>query len=514
MWEQIFTYFQTSAHRWLTMLSDHVRISAFSLLIAALIAVPAGLICVRFSRIEKVVRGLFNLLRLVPSLAVLLLILPVMGTGSAPATVALVLLAIPPILMNTVAGLEGVPPFMLETAEGLGMEQTQVWVKVRFPLAAPLILAGIKTAAVEIVASATLAAKIGAGGMGELIFTGIGLFRMDLLLIGGISIALLSLITSFLFDLLETMLIKYNKGDLPMKRKKAAAALLAAVLLSVNLLSLPGCTQSEDTAIRIGSKDFTESLIVSEIYALALEDAGYQVERKMDIAGSIIHTAITGDEIDLYPEYTGTALLSILKLEMNSDPDIVYNTVKDAYNEQFQITWLDSTQINDTQGITIRTETAKQYGIYTISDLQANADKIRVCSQGEFEYRDDGLSGLSKVYGPFNFQSITVYDNGLKYQILENNEADVCPGYSTDAQLINTDKLTYLEDDKHFWPPYYLAPIVRNNILEENPGIAKVLNQVSAKLDTETVISLNAKVDIDNQEYEEVAKEFYDSINQ
>jgi len=98
------------------------------------------------------------------------------------------------------------------------------------------------------------------------------------------------------------------------------------------LLSLPGCTQSEDTAIRIGSKDFTESLIVSEIYALALEDAGYQVERKMDIAGSIIHTAITGDEIDLYPEYTGTALLSILKLEMNSDPDIVYNTVKDAYN--------------------------------------------------------------------------------------------------------------------------------------------------------------------------------------
>jgi len=195
MWEQIFTYFQTSAHRWLTMLSDHVRISAFSLLIAALIAVPAGLICVRFSRIEKVVRGLFNLLRLVPSLAVLLLILPVMGTGSAPATVALVLLAIPPILMNTVAGLEGVPPFMLETAEGLGMEQTQVWVKVRFPLAAPLILAGIKTAAVEIVASATLAAKIGAGGMGELIFTGIGLFRMDLLLIGGISIALLSLIT-------------------------------------------------------------------------------------------------------------------------------------------------------------------------------------------------------------------------------------------------------------------------------------------------------------------------------
>lgn len=298
-----------------------------------------------------------------------------------------------------------------------------------------------------------------------------------------------------------------------MKYKKTAAILLAIVLAFGSLLSLSGCSKSEDTVIRIGSKDFTEGLLISEIYALALEDAGYKVERKMDIAGSIIHTAITSDEIDLYPEYTGTALLSILKLEMNSDPDAVYQTVKDAYNKQFQITWLDSTQVNNAQGITIRTEVAKQYGIYTISDLQANADKIRVCSQGEFEYREDGISGLSKVYGQFNFQSINVYDGGIKYQVLENGEADICPGYSTDAQLINVDQFTYLEDDKHFWPPYYLAPIVRNNILEKNPGIAEVLNQVSAKLDTETVIALNAKVDIDKREYEEVAKEFYDSIS-
>lgn len=211
MWEQILTYFQTSGSRWLTMLGDHVRISALSLFIAALIAIPAGFACVRFSWAEKVITGVFNLLRLVPSLAILLLMLPIMGTGAAPATVALVLLAIPPILINTVAGLENVPPFMLETAEGLGMENGQVWTKVRFPLAAPLILTGVKTSAVEIIASATLAAKIGAGGLGELIFTGIGLFRTDLLLIGGVSVALLSLVTGFLFDLLETVMIKHRR---------------------------------------------------------------------------------------------------------------------------------------------------------------------------------------------------------------------------------------------------------------------------------------------------------------
>lgn len=292
--------------------------------------------------------------------------------------------------------------------------------------------------------------------------------------------------------------------------KKILALALTAILA---VTALSGCGKTSDSgAIRVGSKDFTESLVVSEIYALALEDAGYKVERKQNIAGSIIHTAITNDEIDLYPEYTGTGLLSVLQMEMNSDPDEVYNIVKEEYDKQFDITWLDSTAINDRNGMAITTAAAKQYNVYTMSDLQREAQNLRVCSQGEFEYREDGLPGLAKVYGDFNFKSINVYDNGIKYQILENGEADVCPGYSTEAQLVEKDKFTYLDDDKNFWPPYYLAPIVRNNVLDANPEIAEVLNAVSAKLDTDTIVSLNAKVDIDKQEYEEVAKEFYNSI--
>ena len=295
-------------------------------------------------------------------------------------------------------------------------------------------------------------------------------------------------------------------------RKANGIRMAAAVLAAGALAVLSGCGDGGKEVIRVGSKDFTESLIVAEIYALALEDAGYKVERNMNVAGSVVHTAIIGDEFDLYPEYTGTALLSILQMDMNSDPDVVYETVKAAYDEQFELTWLDSSQVNDRNGLAIRTETAEQYGIHTMSDLQANADKIRVCSQGEFEYREDGLPGLVKVYGEFPFASIKLYDSGLKYEILANGEADVCPAYSTDAQLVNADQFTYLEDDKHFWPPYYMAPVVRNDVLAENPDIAGVLNTVSAKLDTETMIALNAKVDIDKQEYEDVAKEFYDSI--
>ena len=279
------------------------------------------------------------------------------------------------------------------------------------------------------------------------------------------------------------------------------------------LVFVTGCgIKDSEKTIRIGSKDFTENLIIAELYALALEDAGFEVERKMNIAGSIIHTSITNDEIDLYPEYTGTGLLAILKLDLITDPVVVYETVKEEYAKQFNITWLDQSQANDSNGLVIRTDLAKELNIYTVSDLQKQAQQIRFASQGEFEYREDGIPGLEKVYGEFDFQSITLYDNGLKYKILESMEADVAPAYTTEGQLVNTDLYTLLEDDKNFWPPYYLAPIIRTEVLEENPDIAEVLNKVSASLDTKTVTMLNAQVDVDQLEYEEVAKDFYDSI--
>ena len=206
----IANYFQENSGRFWGMLAAHVRVSLIALVIAVLIGVPAGFLCVRWKKAQKYITGLFSVLRVIPSLAILLLMVPIMGTGTAPAVVALVLLAVPPVLMNTMAGLEGVPPFMLETAEAVGMDPTQVWTKVRFPLAMPMILTGIRTAAVEIVASATLASKIGAGGLGDIIFAGIGLFKTELLLIGGVSVALLSLLTGLLFAIVEKTTMKHR----------------------------------------------------------------------------------------------------------------------------------------------------------------------------------------------------------------------------------------------------------------------------------------------------------------
>ena len=293
--------------------------------------------------------------------------------------------------------------------------------------------------------------------------------------------------------------------------KKVFAVLIAA-LMGLSLTACGGSGSSEKTIV-LGSKDFTENEIVAEIYGLALEDAGFTVERKMNIASSVVHQSVISEEIDLYPEYTGTGLISILKKEALTDQEEVYQTVKEAYNEQFDLTWLDYVQANDGQGLFISRKASDEYGITTISQLQANAEKLRFASQGEFDEREDGIPGLEKIYGPFHWKSSKIYDNGLKYQVVENDEADVAPAYTTEGRLIETDKFVLLEDDQHMWPPYNIAPVVRNEVLEQYPEIAEILNDISSKLDTEVVTQLNAKVDIDQEEYEDVAADFYESIS-
>lgn len=295
------------------------------------------------------------------------------------------------------------------------------------------------------------------------------------------------------------------------KRTIKFTSLLLVVALAASVFA--GCGKKSSETIRVGSKDFTENLILAEIYSLALEDAGYDVDRVFNIASSAVHTALVNDEVDLYPEYTGTGLLSVLKLPLETDPQVVYDTVKEQYEEQFNLIWLDYSNANDGQGLVITTEAANKYGIKTISDLQKYASELRFASQGEFDERDDGIPALEATYGPFDWKSSKVYDNSLKYQLLSNGEADVAPAYTTEGQLVN-DEYTLLEDDKYVWPPYNIAPVVRGEVLDEYEDIADILNEISAKIDTETITALNAKVDVDKLEYEEVAKEFYESINQ
>lgn len=210
MLQSMIAYIQGNEGQLVNQLFTHLGVSLLSLVLAALIGIPCGYLAAQSSKAERWVSGPFQVLRVIPSLAVLVLLIPLVGTGIVPAAIALTLLAIPPILLNTMVGFRDVPDFMVETAAGIGMTEREALWKVRVPLALPLILSGLRTALVEVVASATLAAKIGAGGLGEVIFTGLGLNRADLLVLGGVLVAVLSLLCGAVFDAITRTLLKYK----------------------------------------------------------------------------------------------------------------------------------------------------------------------------------------------------------------------------------------------------------------------------------------------------------------
>lgn len=264
----------------------------------------------------------------------------------------------------------------------------------------------------------------------------------------------------------------------------------------------------EGVTVKIGSKNFTESVLVSEIFAQALEAEGIKVERKQALGGTdIIQAAMLADEVNLYPEYTSTALLTVLKESADFDPQSAYAKVKSGYKEKFGFVLLDMTSINNSQGLAITKEAADRYGVVTLTDLSRAAPSLRLCATPEFEERNDGLAGLKKRLGGFEFASVKVFDKGIKYAVLRNGEADVNVCFTTDADLSQGD-IVAVEDDIRFWPPYNLVPVMRGDLLEKNPKVAEIINRVCAVLDTPTIQALNATVDIEQKEQREVAKGF------
>jgi osmoprotectant transport system substrate-binding protein len=249
-------------------------------------------------------------------------------------------------------------------------------------------------------------------------------------------------------------------------------------------------------SITIGSKDFTEEFIVAEMYAQLLENAGFTVTRKLNLGGTpIAQAAIVKGDIDLYPEYTSTGLLTVLKLPSMQDPMQIFSTVKSSYEQQFKLTWLTASPFNDTQALAMTQATADKYGIKTYSDLAAKADQLVLGGPAEFLSREDGLQGLQKAYGGFIFKDTKQLGTGsLRYQALLDGQIDVVVAFGTDGQ-INGDHLALLKDDKSFYPIYNIAPVVRQDTLQKYPEIANVLNKLAPVLTDVVMSGLNWQVD-------------------
>lgn len=282
----------------------------------------------------------------------------------------------------------------------------------------------------------------------------------------------------------------------------------------------PAATTGANTnraPIIVGSKNFTESILVAQMYALALENAGIKVTRKLDIgADAIAHAAIQKGDIGLYPEYTGTALLSILKLPKDTnDPKVVYDKVVKGY-VPLRLAVLDPAPMNNTNAIAVTKAVADKYKLKNLTELAQVAGELRFAAIADFvgpRSDTDGLGSLQRTYGGFKFKDVKTYEIGLRYQALLNNSADAVVAFSTDGEIAGYN-LVLLEDDKLNFPPYQFAPVVREELLTTYPELKGILNGVSAKVTTAKISGLNWKVDgPDKKEAVDVAREFLKSEN-
>ncbi len=285
---------------------------------------------------------------------------------------------------------------------------------------------------------------------------------------------------------------------------KVACFLLAVAFL---LTSLAGCSRP-DTVV-IASKPMTEQYILVEMLTLLIEDGSdLVVEQKMGIGGgtSNIHPALLGGEVDIYPEYTGTGWLFVLKEELIQDPYELYEAVRTAYQEEFDVVWSGLYGFNNTFGLAVREETAAQYELETYSDLARVSGELTLGAEYDFYEREDGYPGLVDVYG-FDFRRTVELDIGLKYEAIGSEEVDVINIFSTDGRLRQYN-LRVLRDDLLFFPSYFAATLIRGETLREYPELEGILAKLDGQISDEEITGLSYLVEIENADPRVVAREY------
>lgn len=283
--------------------------------------------------------------------------------------------------------------------------------------------------------------------------------------------------------------------------------IMILTLIIVIAVAMIGCSGGDK--VTIGSKDFSENVVVGEMLAQLIENhTDIKVERKLNMGGTFVcFEAIKKGDIDIYPEYTGTGLTAQLKMDVISDPDEAYGVVSDEFDKQFGIKWLEPFGFNNTYTLAVTDEVYQQFGIETFSDLAGISENLIFGAEHEFFDRQDGFDGLVEVYDIQFKGDPKKMNTALKYQAIGNGDMDVTDAFATDGPLMKY-KLKVLKDDKGFFPPYYAAPIIRNKTLEAHPELEEVLNMMAGLLDDAKMTELNYKVDVEGQEIKAVAKEF------
>ena len=508
---EFFNYLAENSSQIISLLLEHVELTLLSVVLSIIIGIPVGILISYVKKLGKPILGLTNIIQAIPSMALLGFMIPILGIGMVPAIVMVILYSLLPIIKNTYTGIKNINEQTIEAATGIGLTKWQILTKVQIPLAFPVIMAGIRISAVSAVGLMTLAAFVGAGGLGYLVYAGIRTVNNSQILAGAIPACLLALLIDYIMSIIETLSIKQNRRNISKKKLFIQKVILILIsVLTVGLFAInysANDVTSKDT-ITIGSMDFTEQEILSYMIAeLIEENTDIEVKQELSLGSSnIVMGAVSTNDIDMYIDYTGTIYGSVLKHEPNSNVQEVYDISKKELKEQYDLNILDDLNFNNTYTLAVKKETSDKYGLKTISDLCEVSDELVFSPTLVFMERNDCYIGLKEIY-PINFKEVIPIDGSPRYIALMDGKSDVIDAYSTDG-LLEKFGLVVLEDDKNFFLPYHAIPVVNNRIIEEYSEIIPLLENLSECLNDEKMRELNYKVDEERLKAEDVAHEF------
>jgi len=486
-------------------LSAHVRLTLAALAAGILLAVPAGVLVSRARALEAPVLALASVIQTVPALALLAVMVPLLsglglpGIGTLPAFLALVLYSLLPIVRNTVTGLHGVDPAVLEAARGLGMTRGQRLRHVELPLALPVIVAGVRTATVWTVGMATLSTPVGAPSLGNYIFSGLQTRNTAAILTGCVAAALLALALDGLVRAAALGLAARRRGLL------AGAAF--------GLCALAGwawaATRAETAGrpVVVGAKTFTEQYVLAAILADTVHAKTGRPTRVLASLGSTVaFDALRRDEIDLYVDYTGTLWATVMgRKGAGGSRAEVREEVGRWLHEQAGVTLAASLGFENAYCFAVRKQTADRLGLRTLGDLAAHARDLSLASDYEFFAREE-WRGVEAEYG-LAFREKRTMDPSLLYQALAAGQVDVITAYSSDGRIEALGLVT-LEDERHAIPPYDAVVLASPRLVREAPDVLAAVRGLDGTIDVTTMRGLNRQVDEEHRSPAAAAESF------
>ncbi|MET3665363.1 glycine betaine ABC transporter substrate-binding protein [Caulobacter sp. 1776] len=440
----------------------HVTLSASALALGLAIALPLGIAAARSPRLKWIALATAGLVQTIPSLALLALFYPLLlllsglatkalghgfpALGFLPSLLALTLYSMLPILRNAAAGVSGVDPAVVEAARGVGMTDRQRLWRVELPLAAPVIMAGVRTAAVWTIGAATLSTPVGQTSLGDYIFSGLQTEDWVAVLVGCAASAGLAMVVDQLLGLIEDGVARRDP-----KRLWAGGAGLALGLLAA-VAPLAGAALSQgQPAYVIGAKNFSEQYILAELMAGRLEREGASVQRRVNLGSAVAYRALAAGEIDAYVDYSGTLWANVLNRTDNPGRQAVLDGLRAELKARDGVVLLAPLGFENAYALAMRRDRAEALGVKTLADLAAKAPDLVMGGDLEFFSRPE-WAAVVKAYG-LRFKAKRQFQPTFMYRALESREADVISAFSSDGRIA-ADDLVLLGDPKGALPPY------------------------------------------------------------